>query len=71
MDKETLFYMSVDTLEDLKPIGSIFDLSGKVAVVTGTLGLALTVIYRLAECGASVVFGARNQQVGAVVSSNL
>ncbi len=71
MDKETLFYMSVDTLEDLKPIGSIFDLSGKVAVVTGTLGLALTVIYRLAECGASVVFGARNQQVGAMVEKEM
>ena len=29
MDKETLFYMSADTLEDLKPIRNIFDLSGK------------------------------------------
>ncbi len=71
MDKETLFYMSVDTLEDLKPIGSIFDLSGKVAVVTGTLGLALTVIYRLAECGASVVCGARNAQAGNLVEKEM
>ena len=71
MDKETLFYMSADTLEDLKPIRNIFDLSGKVAIVTGTLGLALTVIYRLAECDASVVCGARNAQVGTMVEQEM
>lgn len=64
MDKETLFYMSADSLEDINPISEVFDLSGKVAVVTGTVGLALFVINRLAECGAKVVFGARTEEWG-------
>lgn len=66
MDKETLFYMSSDPLEDVKPIGEVFDLSGKVAVVTGTVGLAMFVINRLAECGAKVVFGGRSEEWGAM-----
>lgn len=64
MDKESLFEMSADQLEDVEPIEDVFDLSGKVAVVTGSVGLALFVINRLAECGASVVFGARSQEWG-------
>ena len=64
MDKETLFYMSSDMLEDLEPVKGMFDLSGKVAVVTGTVGLALFVINRLAECGAKVAFGSRTEEWG-------
>jgi len=64
MDKDTLFDMSVDGLEDVEPMANVFDLSGKVAVVSGSVGLALYVINRLAECGAKVVFGARTQEWG-------
>ena len=64
MDKEDLFDMSADGLEDVVPIKEVFDLSGKVAVVSGSVGLALFVINRLAECGAKVVFGARTQEWG-------
>ncbi|RVU98545.1 SDR family NAD(P)-dependent oxidoreductase [Coriobacteriales bacterium OH1046] len=64
MDKETLFDMSADSLEDVAPISEVFDLSGKVAVVSGSVGLALFVINRLLECGAKVVFGARTQEWG-------
>lgn len=71
MDKETLFYMSADQLEEIKPIGQIFDLSGKVAVVTGTVGLALFVINRLAECGAKVVFGGRSEEWGRMAEDTL
>ncbi|NLE73563.1 MAG: SDR family oxidoreductase [Actinobacteria bacterium] len=71
MDKEILFYMSADTLEDVKPIGDVFDLRGKVAVVTGTVGLALSVINRLAECGAQVVFGSRTEEWGTLAEETL
>ncbi|MBQ9068061.1 MAG: SDR family oxidoreductase [Eggerthellaceae bacterium] len=64
MDKETLFEMSADGLEDVEPISDSFDLSGKVAVVAGSVGLSLYVINRLLECGASVVFGSRTQEWG-------
>lgn len=67
MDKDLLFYMSSDTLEELKPINQVFDLKGKVAVVTGTVGLALNVINRLAECGAKVVCGGRTEVWGNMV----
>ncbi len=71
MDEETLFEMSVDTLDDLPSIKDIYDLSGKVAVVSGTVGLALSVIYRLASCGAKVVFGARRENLGQMVEDHL
>lgn len=71
MDEETLFEMSVDTLNDLPSIKDIYDLSGKVAVVSGTVGLALSVIYRLASCGAKVVFGARRENLGKMVEDHL
>ena len=71
MDEETLFEMSVDTLDDLPSIKDIYDLSGKVAVVSGTVGLALSVIYRLASCGAKVVFGARRENLGQMVEYHL
>ncbi len=71
MDKETLFYMSSDTLEELKPVSQVFDLSGKVAVVTGTVGLALSIINRLAECGARVVFGSRTEEWGKMAEETL
>lgn len=64
MDKGALFDMSADSLEDVAPISEVFDLSGKVAVVSGSVGLALFVINRLLECGAKVVFGARTQEWG-------
>jgi NAD(P)-dependent dehydrogenase (short-subunit alcohol dehydrogenase family) len=64
VDKETLFYMSSDSLEELKPMKEVFDLTGKVAIVTGTVGLALFIINRLAECGARVVFGGRSEEWG-------
>ncbi len=71
MDKETLFYMSSDSLEDLKPMSEVFDLNGKVAVVTGTVGLALSVINRLAECGAKVVFGGRTEEWGKLAEKTM
>ena len=71
MDKESLFYMSSDALEELKPISKVFDLSGKVAVVTGTVGLALFVINRLAECGAKVVFGGRTVEWGKMAEETM
>lgn len=71
MDEGTLFEMSVDTLDDLPSIKDIYDLSGKVAVVSGTVGLALSVIYRLASCGAKVVFGARRENLGQMVEDHL
>ena len=64
MDKEDLFEMTGDALEDIEPIADVFDLSGKVAVVSGSMGLALFVVTRLLECGAKVVFGSRSQEVG-------
>ncbi len=67
MDKETMFEMSADALEDLDPISSVFDLSGKVAVISGSGGLALFVINRLLECGAKVVFGARSTEMADLI----
>ena len=71
MDKDVLFDMSADSLEDLEPMSDIFDLSGKVAVVTGTVGLALFVIDRLAEAGAKVVFGSRTEEWGEMATECL
>lgn len=71
MDNETLFYMSSDPLEELEPISGVFDLSGKVAVVTGAVGLALFVINRLAECGAKVVFGSRTEEWGRLAEQTM
>ena len=64
MDEEMMFEMSAGSLEGLPSVGEMFDLTGKVAVVSGTIGLALSVIYRLASCGAKVVFGARREVIG-------
>lgn len=71
MDKESLFYLSSDPLEELKSMSEVFDLSGKVAVVTGTVGLALFVINRLAECGAKVVFGGRTEEWGKMTEETM
>ena len=64
MDREDLFDMSSDSLEDVEPFEELTDLTGKVAVVSGSVGLALFVINRLAELGAKVVFGARSEEWG-------
>lgn len=64
MDEELLYEMSIGTLEDLQSVDAMFDLTGKVAVVSGSIGLELNVIYRLASCGAKVVFGARRESIG-------
>ncbi len=71
MDQESLFYMSANSLQDLKPISKVLDLSSKVAVVTGTVGLALFVINRLAECGAKVAFGGRTEEWGRMAEKTL
>ena len=71
MDEEMMFEMSAGSLEDLPSVGEMFDLTGKVAVVSGTIGLALSVIYRLASCGAKVVFGARRETVGQMAEERL
>jgi NAD(P)-dependent dehydrogenase (short-subunit alcohol dehydrogenase family) len=63
--------MSSDQLEDLKPMSEVFDLKGKVAVVTGTVGLALFIINRLAECGAKVVFGGRTKEWGKLAEETM
>ncbi len=64
MDLEDLFEMSADSLEDVEPFEELTDLTGKVAVVSGTVGLALFVVNRLAELGAKVVFGSRTEEWG-------
>lgn len=71
MDSETLFMLSVGSLDDDKPISELYDLTGKVAVVSGTLGLASHVIYRLASCGAKVVCGGRNEESGALIEEEM
>lgn len=71
MDEEMMFEMSAGSLEGLPSVGEMFDLTGKVAVVSGTIGLALSVIYRLASCGAKVVFGARRETVGQMAEKRL
>ncbi len=64
MDNEELFELTSDQLEDVEPLTDIFDLTGKVAVVSGSVGLALHVVNRLLELGAKVVFGSRTQEWG-------
>jgi len=71
MDQETLYMLSSGPLDEDKSIAEIFDLTGKVAVVSGTLGLALHVIYRLASCGAKVVCGSRNEESGALLVADM
>ena len=71
MDKEDLFDMSADSLEDVEAFSDLTDLTGKVAVVSGSVGLALFVIRRLAELGASVVFGARTEEWGEMATEAL
>ncbi len=71
MDKEDLFDMSSDSLEDVEPFSELMDLSGKVAVVSGSVGLALFVVNRLAELGAKVVFGARSEEWGEMATEAL
>ena len=71
MDEEMMFEMSAGSLEGLPSVGEMFDLTGKVAVVSGTIGLALSVIYRLASCGAKVVFGARREVIGQMAEERL
>ena len=46
MDNEDLFELTSDQLEDIEPLTDIFDLTGKVAVVSGSVGLALHVVNR-------------------------
>jgi NAD(P)-dependent dehydrogenase (short-subunit alcohol dehydrogenase family) len=71
LDKESLFSISSDSLDEIKPISEIFDLNGKVAVVTGTVGLALNVINRLGECGAKVVCGSRSEKWGKLAEETM
>ena len=71
MDKEDLFDMSSDSLEDVESFADLTDLSGKVAVVSGSVGLALFVVRRLAELGAKVVFGARSEEWGEMATEAL
>ncbi|MBQ3267353.1 MAG: SDR family NAD(P)-dependent oxidoreductase [Atopobiaceae bacterium] len=71
MDKEDLFDMSSDSLEDVDSFADLTDLSGKVTVVSGSVGLALFVIRRLAELGAKVVFGARSEEWGEMATEAL
>ena len=63
--------MSADSLEDVEAFSDLTDLTGKVAVVSGSVGLALFVIRRLAELGASVVFGARTEEWGEMATEAL
>ena len=63
--------MSSDSLEDVEPFADLMDLSGKVAVVSGSVGLAMFVVNRLAELGAKVVFGARSEEWGEMATEAL
>lgn len=71
MNAELYFEMCAETIEDLIPVNDIFDLHGKVAVITGSVGLAFNVIYRLGECGAKVVFGSRTEELGKLVEQEM
>ena len=57
---------AVATLPQCAPLGSVFDLSGKVALVTGgATGLGYNVVNRLSEAGAKVVIASRSEERGA------
>lgn len=50
-------------MEEAKPLQSLIDLTGQVAVVTGgALGIGFGIAYRLAEAGASVLIADRKEQ---------
>lgn len=43
------------------PHDKLIDLSGKVAIVTGAVGIGMGIAYRLAEAGANVVIASRDE----------
>jgi 2-deoxy-D-gluconate 3-dehydrogenase len=47
---------------NMKPLGSLLDLSGKTAIVTGAAGIGYGIAYRLAEAGAKVMLASHTQQ---------
>ena len=64
MDRQKLFDLNADQLDSIKPVSDFFNLNGKVAVVIGTVGLAMHVINRLAGSGAKVVCVGRSEDWG-------
>lgn len=63
MDENMLLSFAPNSIKNLKTIAQIFDLTGKVAIVTGgASGLGYNVVNRLAEAGAKVVIVGRNKK---------
>ena len=70
MDAESMVTITVSG-DDKKSLKEIFDLSGKVAIVTGGCsGLGYAVASRLAEAGAKVVVGSRDKEKGELIEKH-
>ena len=47
---------------EIQPLSKLYDLSGKTAIVTGSVGIGFGIAYRLAEAGANVVVASRHEE---------
>ncbi|HEX9037720.1 MAG TPA: SDR family NAD(P)-dependent oxidoreductase [Ktedonobacterales bacterium] len=64
--------MSAPQEQPKAPIAKLFDLTGKVALVTGAaMGIGAAIAARLAEAGASVMIGDVNEEAAKATAANL